>query len=592
LLEFIPQIPKVLEVLQKDRAQAGVMWDNILPLFAPLMANPNGEVARAAMKSIVDSAPLICSDDKGQKLFFVILSAVHDDSNEDLRVASIELLGDTVASFGGNLCESFIAPDIESLVDSDSLKLRKVTAQIIPKVAQVMPVDSFTRRLAPVFLKLCNDTVWSVRKAAIEGLVMVFKASDPGVRAQLTDVLKKCLVDKSRWVKLTAQQQLGPFIIQAGKSVDVEVVQAYLKLSDSETEQELRSSCAYYFPGVLLTLEVEAWPVLQPTFNQMCFDELLKVRKSLAASINEVGLVIGPERAEVDLVRAFDSLLKDRDQTVKLTALMNFSRFLETVPIATRDLHINELGSFVKQKDNWRLREVVARQMPKLATLFSIETTYSSLLDLAALLVKDSVGAVRLAAAPALGSLLTRLYLEKEEWGLQYAEQLKELAQSKTYHDRQVFTLGCSLVATSPVFSALLAESFARLAWDPVSNVRVSAAQIVKAAVLSSPTTYWKRLSQQLQLDSDDDVKYSAGRQYDAARGLRTESTQAPDNPTLAPLLRRPCQAPSAADEVTTFVMSADDLQTGELEGRSAVVPAVSFVCDFVELEEEYPKTS
>jgi serine/threonine-protein phosphatase 4 regulatory subunit 1 len=293
----------------KTQAHADVVANKVLPLFAPLIASSNADISKAAVGSIIETAPLISADDAGQRLFFVILSAVHDDSNEDLRVLAIELLGETVESFGASLCESFIAPDIESLVDSESIKLRKAIAQITPKVAKVMRRETFVRRLAPVYLKLCSDVVWSVRKAAIEGLTQVYKYSDPEVRTALVEVMKTSLKDKSRWVKLTAQQQLGSFVIEAGKSVDEEVLQAYLKLSASDSDQELKVSCAFYFPGVLLTLGAEYWPVLQPTFNQLCFDDQIKVRKSLAASIHEVGRVLGQEQADVDLTRAFDSFV-------------------------------------------------------------------------------------------------------------------------------------------------------------------------------------------------------------------------------------------------------------------------------------------
>jgi serine/threonine-protein phosphatase 4 regulatory subunit 1 len=569
LLEFIPQIPKVVQVFMQHRSS--IVADQVIPLFIPLISSSVGDVSKAAIRSIIETAPLISAEDSGQKLFFVILTAVHDDSNEDLRVAAIELLGETAGSFGANLCESFIAPDIESLVDSESLKLRKASAKILPKVAQVMRSEAFTRRLAPVFIKFCNDGVWSVRKNAIEGLTEIYKHCTPDFRPELVEIFKKTLEDKSRWVKLTASQQLGPFIIEAGTPVDDKVLRAYLKLSASDAESELKSSCAFYFSGVLLTLGVEAWPTLQPTFNQMCVDQQIQVRKSIAASVHEVGRIIGPERSESDLKRAFDSFINDRDASVKQIALMNLSSFIETVSVSSRATYLHDLGLFVLEV-SWRTRDAIARQLPKLATLFDLESTFSSLLPMAFKLSRDCFAAVRTSAAPALGLILARLHAENEEWGLQAAAQMQELALSRSSMDRQAFVLGCSLVTSDPVFQTVLADSFARLVNDPVSNVRLCAAQVVESVV--SPGDYWTRLAHQLRLDSDEDVKYAAGGRYDTARGLQNELSSEHSKPTLAPLRRRPSTLP------------CDDEEEIKFEESGAV--HMQFIGDFLELEEEY----
>lgn len=564
-----------MEIFIKDSSQSNIVQDRILPLFAPLVASSNTEVSKAAIKAIVETAPLICSEEKGQGLFFVILTAVHDDSNEELRTAAIELLGETAESFGANLCESFIAPDIESLVDSESVKLRKATALILPKVAKVMRRESFIQRLAPVYIKFCNDTIWSIRKAALEGLSDILKLSNPVLKAEVVEVMKKGLKDKSRWVKLTAQQQLGPFIIEFGKDVDDEILQAYLKLSASDSESENKSSCAFYLPGVLLTLGAEAWSTLQPTFNQMCIDEQVKVRKSLAASMHELGRILGPAKAESDLARPYESFMKDRDANVRLTALLNLNNFLETLSVASRELFLNELNFMIKQSENWRLREVVARQIPKLANLFSLDATFNDLLPMAMSVSLDKVGAVRRSGAPGLGLILVRLHFENEEWGLQLVEKLKDLANSKSYFDRQTFVQGCSLVTTSPVFTTLLADSFSKLSDDPVANVRLCVAQVIKSAVESAPTEYWIKLARKLKVDSDDDVKYSAGGNYDSSRGLQKDLKATVIKPTLEPLLKRPSKDAAIEAEEISFICSKPVL--------------IQFLRDPSELENEYP---
>lgn len=67
-------------------------------------------------------------------------------------------------------------------------------------------------------MKLCDDTVWGVRKASAESFPMVaLMCSETDRREQLTPLLAKLMSDTSRWVSMTAFKVLGQFISSFAK---------------------------------------------------------------------------------------------------------------------------------------------------------------------------------------------------------------------------------------------------------------------------------------------------------------------------------------------------------------------------------------
>lgn len=63
------------------------------------------------------------------------------------------------------------------------------------------------------FLKLCEDSVWSVRKSAVESLAMInLMCSEKCRWEKLTPVILNLLKDPHKWVSLAAFKILGQFI--------------------------------------------------------------------------------------------------------------------------------------------------------------------------------------------------------------------------------------------------------------------------------------------------------------------------------------------------------------------------------------------
>lgn len=64
-----------------------------------------------------------------------------------------------------------------------------------------------------MYVNLCKDSVWTVRKSCAEVIVSIACCVPVELRrTTLSDILASHLEDESKWVRLSAYQMLGPFI--------------------------------------------------------------------------------------------------------------------------------------------------------------------------------------------------------------------------------------------------------------------------------------------------------------------------------------------------------------------------------------------
>ena len=91
------------------------------------------------------------------------------------------------------------------------------------------------------------------------------------------------------------------------------LVDHYVSMTDPSRVQtvdnEIAKHCAYSLPAVALTLGRSNWPLLKDTYEILARDMQWKVRRSLASSIHELGIILG-EGAHQDLIPIFNGFLK------------------------------------------------------------------------------------------------------------------------------------------------------------------------------------------------------------------------------------------------------------------------------------------
>ena len=96
------------------------------------------------------------------------------------------------------------------------------------------------------------------------------------------------------------------------------LIDHYVSMIDPSRAQtvdnDIARHCAFSIPAVALTLGRANWPLIRETYETLANDMQWKVRRTVASSIHELGVILGEEIAAEDLVPIFDGFIKDLDE--------------------------------------------------------------------------------------------------------------------------------------------------------------------------------------------------------------------------------------------------------------------------------------
>merc|ERR1712223_1435889 len=267
------------------------------------------------------------------------------------------------------------------------------------------------------------------------------------------------------------------------------LIDHYVSMIDPSRAQtvdnDIARHCAFSLPAVALTLGRTNWPLLKETYESLANDMQWKVRRTLASSIHELGVILGEDVASTDLVPIFNGFIKDLDE-VRIGVLKHLADFLKLLGEGERNSYLPRLEEFLKMDNerNWRFRLELTEQLGILVPIFSADQLTEHLAPIAITLVQDKVAAVRKAATQVLSVMLGSLQSagELELCRNTVASLVSCLANSSHWTRRQTYAqLVGQLVATLPwqEVSAHLLPHLLNLSEDRVPNVRLQVANVI-----------------------------------------------------------------------------------------------------------------
>jgi len=266
------------------------------------------------------------------------------------------------------------------------------------------------------------------------------------------------------------------------------LIDHYVSMIDPSRAQtvdnDIARHCAFSLPAVALTLGRTNWPLLKETYEALANDMQWKVRRTLASSIHELGVILGEEVAASDLVPIFNGFIKDLDE-VRIGILKHLADFLKLLNKNDRNEYLPRLEEFLKMDNerNWRFRLELTEQLGVLVPLFKPEDIRDHLAPIALTLVQDKVSSVRQAATGVISTMLANLN-STGDVNLSraiVADLAENLAHSSHWARRQTFAVLCGeLLSTVPYedFSQDLLPHLLDLTWDIVPNVRLKVAHV------------------------------------------------------------------------------------------------------------------
>jgi serine/threonine-protein phosphatase 4 regulatory subunit 1 len=282
------------------------------------------------------------------KLLGVIINLAHDDRVEEFRIIAAKLLNVLSPVFGAKLCQEKVIAEVITLAEDFSFGVRKVVAQNVGILCKTVgPEITVESKLLPTFVTLCKDEIWGVRKSCAETLYTISSCLPSKVRGTtLVELFERFADDSSRWVKIEAFKQLGPFISTFDEEVPRTLISHFtgMALQGNQFDPDLLEYCAYNFPAVAHTLGPSRFPLLEKAYNTLVKDVQWKVRKTLAYSLTEIAKILG-ENALIEkyLCPAFELFLRDLDE-VKQGVLSSLAGFLGFLSESTREKYFKILA--------------------------------------------------------------------------------------------------------------------------------------------------------------------------------------------------------------------------------------------------------
>jgi len=314
------------------------------------------------------------------------------------------------------------------------------------------------------------------------------------------------------------------------------LIDHYVSMVDPSRAQtvdnDIARHCAFSLPAVALTLGRANWPLLKETYESLANDMQWKVRRTLANSIHELAVILGPEVASQDLVPIFNGFIKDLDE-VRIGVLKHLADFLSLLSPEARAEYLPRLEEFLKMDNdrNWRFRLELCNQVAALVPLCSSEEVLAHLAPLCLLLVNDRVSEVRRTAAKVTASLLAHLSRAGEAGvgGLAMA-LVSVLARDNHWARRQTFVLLCAALQGEEgglaVLTSKLLPPLLLLADDPVPNVRLSLASLLHSEAGQS-LEGWSEVLARLLDDTDRDVRAAGGAEVEPPLKLKGNKLEA-----------------------------------------------------------------
>ncbi|KAL4456953.1 hypothetical protein ABPG74_014591 [Tetrahymena malaccensis] len=488
---LLAQLPQVIDYLKVQPQGYAQIRDILTPALFQLIGNENLDIKEDSGKILAQIGDIMNKDDRGKYILTKVLNMAHDDQVDDNRIVAIQLLTQMAHCFGTDLCEQFVGLEILSLGEDPQLRVRKESVLNLPIVGKVVSQEFFQQRLLPFYIRKSQDNFWGIRKACVEIIVEISNICNNKVKEiELTELLLNCLKDQSKWVKIAAYKNLGPFIVTLENChASEKLFDHYTKMTDNtinslSNENEILISCAQYFPAILKVYGEKKWNQLQKTFSFLLKSNIKKVKKPIACSLHEIALILGQEKAEKDLFNVLDQILKDPNDEVKYGAISHLAQFMKVFDSQKRENFLDVFLILQKDPKKWRIRELIAKQIDELTLMFNSETVFRYIMPISFKLCNDTVAIVREEAAKKVHSILLQLLSEKAETSEIFFEcvvnNIKAFSISNRFNQRQTFVLMCNqLMMYDKIFKEYFMDAFEALSKDKVVNVRISLAHAV-----------------------------------------------------------------------------------------------------------------
>lgn len=214
--DLVEQVPHVAMYCQENsHLFLNAVATYILPLVVKYLSDNDNQVRKTSHAALVVllEQELVERIDVEAQVVQVLLDLAGPGSPDDFRTEAAALMCKMAPLLGREMTERLFLAYFAQMCIDPLFHVRRICACNFGEMCVVVGGESTEHNLLGRFSSLCEDGVWGVRKGCAESFMAVASVCSVEVRRNtLASLFVSLLCDRSRWVRMSAFQQLGPFI--------------------------------------------------------------------------------------------------------------------------------------------------------------------------------------------------------------------------------------------------------------------------------------------------------------------------------------------------------------------------------------------
>ena len=373
-----------------------------------------------------------------------------DDKNENVKKEVLLSLPNICEVVSFEIINSKIFELIKKLLHvlNPSWYIRKLIVDVLAKIIKTFKYKSTKEEIKNKNIKdksvkkfitlieiLSKDKVKYVRNNIIEKIGYIIEPLDKEeLSLELLKFYKRSAEEyyKNKKKNLPSGMDIGlamkknslqleepKFILNSFKDKnDIEMEEAIKKLSDENMGYYL----AYNFPAILFSYGKEYWPELKSIYFDFCFENDIKIRRSIISSFHEISKIIGKTLTENELLPIYDTFLGSNNKSEKNLAVRYLPKILVQADkekkkkyikyLEAASIFIDNIGSKVRNFNfiNWKNKLDVIEGILCYYNLYDDDIIYNSIFPQCITFCLDDIYKVRITSSKVLATLIEYLY--------------------------------------------------------------------------------------------------------------------------------------------------------------------------------------
>ncbi|CAD1477497.1 unnamed protein product, partial [Heterotrigona itama] len=245
-LDLIEHIPHVATI-SRSTPHEELIYDYVISIIIRYLKDQDNQVRMTAQTAVLlltkrgffDNATI-------ETKFCPVIESLCTSAD----FSGISLMCKMAPLIGKEMTERIFLDKFIALCEDDEFFMRKVCASHFGELCAAVRRKTLFRKLFPIFVDLCCDETWSIRKACVDVMMPVSCCMTlEHRRLLLADLLATHLNDESKLVRMSAFQILGPFISTFAKQFTGVTYNQQGELVFT-SQQDNRFSIRYLYEGI------------------------------------------------------------------------------------------------------------------------------------------------------------------------------------------------------------------------------------------------------------------------------------------------------------------------------------------------------